>query len=205
VVNSVIRIRRRIFAVAASSFVAAVLIPAASASAETPTIFDTCSTGDVSQALLAYGDQNYYSLAPGGDFEDPSMPGWQLSGGASIVSTDRNGQTTNVLDLPSGSKAVSPNVCVTRDYPTARAWVRNVKGSEGVFFYVSYVGTSTWDKPKNTGQIHGPGNSWGLATPVNLQPYGVDGWMQARITLIPGGKTSEFQVDDLNIDPKLRR
>jgi hypothetical protein len=44
-----------------------------------------------------------------------------------------------VLDLPSGSKAVSPTICVTTEFPTARTMVRNVVGAEGVFFYVSYA------------------------------------------------------------------
>src|SRR5436309_15980465 len=97
--------------------------------------------------------------------------GWTLNGGARIVTTTlHDGSTSTVLDLPSGSKAMSPEVCVTSAYPTARGWVRDVKGSEGVFFYVSYAGTSSWTTPKNTGQIHGNGTNWGLVTPVNLQP-----------------------------------
>jgi hypothetical protein len=30
------------------------------------------------------------------------------------------------------------------------------------------------------------------------------GWQPMRITLIPGGKTSEFQLYDLYIDPRAR-
>ena len=110
-----------------------------------------------------------------------------------------------MLDLPSGSKAVSPTICVTSDYPTARAMVRDVVGSEGVFFYVSYEGTPTWNKPKNTGQIHGVGTAWTLSTPVTLQPsQNTLGWQPMRITLVPGGKTSRFQLYNLYIDPRAR-
>jgi hypothetical protein len=131
--------------------------------------------------------------------------GWTLSGGAKIVATTlANGATGSVLDLPSGSKAVSPTICVTSDYPRARTMVRDVAGSEGVYFNVSYEGTNTWNNPKNTGQVHGSGTAWTLSTPVNLQPYNTLGWQPMRITLIPGGKTSEFQLYDLYIDPRAR-
>ena len=84
----------------------------------------------------------------------------------------RTAPPASVLDLPSGSKAVSPTICVTSSYPTARTMVRNVIGAEGVFFYVSYAGTKTWATPRRT-RVRStaaarPGR---LSTPVNLQPY----------------------------------
>jgi hypothetical protein len=83
--------------------------------------------------------------------------------------------------------------------------VRDVVGSEGVFFYVSYMGTNTWNVPKNTGQVHGSGTAWTLSDPVNMQPNNLAGWQPVRITLIPGGKTSDFQVYNLDIDPRMCR
>ena len=94
-------------------------------------------------------------------------------------------------------------MCVTSDYPTARAPVRNVIGGEGVGFYVSYEGTKTWETAKNTGQIHGNNTAWSASDPVNLQPNSTAGWQRMRITLLPGGKSSDFQVYDLYIDPRL--
>jgi hypothetical protein len=79
-----------------------------------------------------------------------------------------------VLDLPSGSKAVAPVACVTSSYPTFRTFVRNVVGAEGVFFYASYAGANSWSNPNNTGQFHG------------------------------GGKTSDFQVYDAELDPRMK-
>jgi hypothetical protein len=164
-----------------------------------------CSNPLLAQPFLYAGDNNWYTLMPGetpGNFDGT---GWTLSGGAKIVTTKiADGSTASVLDLPSGSKAVSPTICVTSAYPTARTMVRNVVGSEGVFFYVSYEGTSTWNTPKNTGQVHGANTAWTLATPVNLQPYNTFGWQPMRITLIPGGKTSDFQLYNLYVDPHAR-
>jgi hypothetical protein len=164
-----------------------------------------CSAAELSQPFLSANDSNWYTLAPGESRDNFEGAGWELSGGAQIITTTLSDSSKgSVLDLPSGSKAVSPTICVTSEYPTARTMVRNVAGSEGVFFYVSYDGTNTWNNPKNTGQVHGSNTAWTLATPVNLQPYNVSGWQPMRITLIPGGKTSVFQVYDLYVDPRNR-
>jgi hypothetical protein len=176
--------------------------------AQAATSVDTsmCSNPLFSQPFLSAGDSNWYTLVPGQSPNAFDGVGWTLSGGAKIVTTRlADGDTTSVLDLPSGSKAISPTICVTSSYPTARAVVRNVVGSEGVFFYVSYQGTNTWDTPKNTGQVHGSGTAWTPVTPVNLQPYNLSGWQPMRITLIPGGKSSEFQLYNLFVDPRMTR
>jgi hypothetical protein len=165
----------------------------------------SCPYASFSQPFLPYGDFNYYVAPEGVSYDNVSGAGWTLSGGAKLLTTtlaDRG--TGQVLDLPSGSKAVSPVICVTSEYPTARGIVRNVKGSGGVYFYVEYEGTNTWGHPKNTGQIHGNGTEWTLATPVNMQPYNVSGLQPMRISLVPGGTTSDFQVYNLYVDPRMR-
>ena len=70
---------------------------------------------------------------------------------------------------------------------------------------VSYEGTSTWEKPKNTGQFHGNKTEWTLSGVLNLQPEKVTGWQVVRLTLIPGGTKSDFQPYNLYIDPYVRR
>jgi hypothetical protein len=189
---------------ALGGLIAAFAAPPAQA-ATTSIDTSACSNPLLSQPFLSARDSNWYTLTPGETAGNFDGAGWTLSGGAKIVTTAlANGSTASVLDLPSGSKAVSPTICVTSDYPTARAIVRNVVGSEGVFFYVSYAGTNTWTTPKNTGQIHGANTAWTLVTPVNVQPYNTPGWQPMRITLIPGGKTSDFQLYNLYIDPHAR-
>ncbi len=180
-----------------------VALPAGSAQAATSSA-STCVAPLLSQPFLPFGDHNAYELAPGGDFGDGTATGWQLSGGAKLVQTTRAGGAAGyVLDVPSGSKAVSPVMCVTSRYPTARLWVRDVVGSEGVFFYVSYAGTSTWTTPKNTGQVHSQANLWTLSNPVNVQPSNVSGWQQVRFTFIPGGQHSDFEIYDFYVDPRM--
>jgi hypothetical protein len=167
-----------------------------------------CTTQNTSMPFLPLNDSNSYFLAPGGGFTDDASTaaaGWQLSGGAALVTTTRpDGTTGSVLDMPSKSVAVSPIMCITSDYPKARMWVRNVVGGEGIQFYVSYVGTSSWTTPKNTGQVHGGTMKWQAPSPVNLQPSGAPGWQKVKFTFIAGGTTSRFQLTDVWVDPRMR-
>jgi hypothetical protein len=181
---------------------------AAGASAHAATVttpIDTswCSTPLLSQPFASLRDQGWYTLMPGESADGFNGTGWQLSGGAEIVTTTlADGTVGQVLDLPSGSKAVSPPMCVSSDYPTSRTMVRDVKGSEGVFFYVGYEGTNTWTSPRNTGQVHGQQSKWSLSDPVNVQPSNTSGWQPVRFTLEAGGKTSDFQIYDFYVDPR---
>jgi hypothetical protein len=175
--------------------------------ATTPSTVDTssCATPLLTQPFAAFGDDGWYTLMPGETAYGFDGAGWQLSGGARIVTTTLpDGTVGQVLDLPSGSKAVSPLMCVTSAYPTARTMVRDVRGSEGVFFYVSYEGTNTWTSPRDTGQVHGQQTAWTLSNSVNVQPSNAPGWQPVQFTLEPGGNSSEFQIYDFYVDPRCR-
>jgi hypothetical protein len=158
-----------------------------------------CSHGVFSQPLLPFKDKNFYTLAPGGDFEGPTS--WALSRGASVQPDASHG---GVLDLPSGAQATSPPVCITSDYPKSRLFVRNVVGSEGVSFNVSYLRNGVWTAPRNTGEFHGAKSAWTLSGGMNIKPSSTPGWQQARFTFVAGGTKSRFQVDDFWVDPKMR-
>jgi hypothetical protein len=182
-------------------------VAAGPASAATTSV-DTsmCANPLLSEPFVSAGDQNEYALVPGQTPDNVNGSGWTLSGGAALVTTTvADGATGSVLDLPSGSKAVSPAICVMSDYPTARMDVRDIVGSQGVSFYVSYEGTSGWTTPRNTGQVHGTGAAWTLSAPVNLQPASTSGWQIVRFTLVPGGTTSNFEIYDLYADPRMMR
>lgn len=166
----------------------------------------SCQNPLLSQPFLASGDQNEYALLPGETPGSFNGAGWTLFGGAHVSTAPlAGGGTTSVLDLPSGSAAVSPMVCVTSDYPTARGMVRDVSGSEGVSFYTWYEATKRWQMPKNGGQLSGKDTDWTLSDPVNLQPSEAPGWQPVRFMLVPGGQSSEFQIYDLYIDPHMMR
>jgi hypothetical protein len=166
----------------------------------------TCASPSMSQTFLSAKDRNWYTLAPGQSPDGFTGSGWTLANGAGIVTTElQDGQSGSVLNLPSGAVAVSPPICVTSDYPTARTLVRNVVGGDGVQFYVSYQGTRTWEQPQNTGQLHGQQNNWTVSNPVNVQPdHHTAGWQIVRFAFVAGGKSSDFQVYDFYVDPRMK-
>jgi hypothetical protein len=184
---------------------ASVSIATAKAPPSGSTNNSNCTMPKLWQPFRSWNDSNLYALVPGETPGSFNGAGWALTGGASVeATTGRNGAQTSVLNLPSGSKAVSPWFCVDSGFPFARTFIRNLVGSEGVFFYVSYAGTNTQIVPQNTGQVHGTGTAWSLSDPVNLAPNNVVGWQVMRITLIPGGQTSDFQIYNLYADPYSR-
>lgn len=191
---------------------AAAKAPSSTATAATASV-DTSSCTDpaLSQPFVAWGDTNWYSLAPGEAADDFDGLGWTLTGGAQIVTTTlQDGTTGEVLDLPRGSQAVSPTICLTSAYPTARMMIRNASGSNGgsVGFSVSYAGTSTADAPLQTGTFKTTGSQgakggWMLSDPANLDPSTTPGWQLMQITLTANGP-KEFQVYNLYNDPRGR-
>jgi hypothetical protein len=179
-------------------------IPAMAATWTTiPAATAGCPAPQLSQLLLPVGDANWYALAPGESTDNFTGAGWTLTGGAQIVAvTLADGATGSVLDLPSGSQAVSPAMCVASSYPMGRMMVRDLVGAQGVSFAVSYAGTKTATQPQNTGQVHGSHSDWTLANPVNLHPGNLPGWQRVQYTLTPGGKTGDVQIYNLYVDPR---
>lgn len=171
-----------------------------------PADTSACMNPTLDQTFLSFKDRNWYTLAPGQSPDGFTGGGWTLANGAHISTTQlQNGQPGSVLDLPSGAVAISPPMCVTSDYPTARSLVRNVAGADGVQFYVSYAGTRTWEQPKDTGQLHGQQNDWTASNPLNVQPdHHTVGWQIVRFAFVAGGKTSDFQVYDFYVDPRMK-
>lgn len=172
--------------------IAALLAIAPAANADVTPVWSTaCGDPALSQPFLASGDSSCYALMPGESPDSFSATGWTLSGGATITSTTlSDGAPGPVLNLPSGSTAISPPVWINSSDPTARTMVRDVVGAEGVFFYISYP-NQPW---KNTGQFHGQGTAWTLSNPINLQTNGLTSWQLAQFKFVAGGNTSDFQI-----------
>lgn len=164
-----------------------------------------CTPPDLSQPFLTAGDSSWYTPAPGQSPAGFDGTGWTLSGGAKVVETQLpDGTTESVLDLPAGSKAISPVMCVTSDYPEARAVVRALAGGGGVAMSVAYQGTTTWSHPEHSADLNGPGNRWGLSGRANIRPGHRSGWQLVQFTLQPKGDHNEFQVHDFEVDPRCR-
>jgi hypothetical protein len=187
-----------------------------------PISIDTtaCATPAFSQAFLSYGDLNWYTLAPGQTVDSFDGTGWSLSGGAQIQNGGLvNGSVGKVLDLPAGSKAVSPTMCVNAAYTAARTMVRNVKGKDGVSFFISYQGTKTEIKPHKSGDVRGKDNDWTLSKPLKVDPDKNPGWQLVKFSFVAKdssgesksksgesaeSKTNETQISNFYVDPRMK-
>jgi hypothetical protein len=185
--------------------------PATTTTTTTSVDTSACTAPSLSQPFLAWGDSNWYALAPGETADNFTGGGWTLTGGAKILTTTlHDGAAGAVLDLPRGSSATSPTICLTSDFPTARTMVRSVSGSNGgsVGFSVSYAGTSSQNDPVQTGTFKttassGVSGDWALSDPANLDPSTTPGWQLMKITLTANGP-KESQVYNLYNDPMQR-
>jgi hypothetical protein len=184
---------------------AASVPPPPPASSETSGV-DTsmCSAPELTQAFLFAQDINLYTLIPGESFDSFTGEGWELSGGAQVGQASLyDGGEGGILDLPAGSSAVSPTICVTSAYPFARTMIRSLSATEAVQFYVSYEGTKTWSTPKAVGKAVGNKNgSWTASAPIRLQPEKTEGWQRLRI-ILAGAKAGESQLYNLYVDPRM--
>src|ERR1700731_2274596 len=109
------RIRRVGLTAVSTLALGALAVPAAQANVLS-LLPGSCGNQAASQPFAAYGDNNSYTLVPGGDFQSGSVP-WATTGGASAG----NGS----LSLPAGSTALSPANCTNIYHPTVRLFVRN--------------------------------------------------------------------------------
>lgn len=173
------------------------LVPAQAASASAL----TCPTPVLSQPFSALGDTNQYALAPGQAVDNFTGAGWTLSGGASITAAAlADGTTGSVLNLPAGSRAVSPAMCVTGGYPAARMVTRTLGtgASAGMTFSVSPAGTTA----KSGGMPVLSTPSWAASAPVSVAPGNTAAEM-VQFTLVGGAKAPTEQVYNLYVDPRM--
>jgi hypothetical protein len=190
---------------AAAAALAALFATAVAGVAAAPAMADTssCSPATLTQPFTSWGDFNWYTLAPGESIDSFDGTGWTLNNGASVESQQLNdGSTGNVLDLPGGSSAVSPPMCVDLTYQKARTMVRNLGGWGGVLFAVSYQNSDgSWPRPQLTGWLGVHHSGWELSRSVDLQPSSASGWQIVQFTFISVGPSSDSQLYDFYVDP----
>jgi hypothetical protein len=201
---------------AAAALLALLVCDAAPALAETvqapttgaPAAPKVCAGQEFSPVFESFKDPNLYTLVPGSQFNSPEE-GWSFSGGAHIVTTARpNGQVGGVLEMPYGSQAISPQVCVTLLYNTARVWVRNLSSGAGLTVAVAYAGTDTANAPKVVGQVHSNHQEeWEPANPFNVQPQTAGPAEEEREVRFvfqanSGGGNTTWQIWGLYVDPR---
>jgi hypothetical protein len=182
----------------ASVLGALVMGPAQPASAATSAAY--CPVPFLSHSFA--GDSRWYTLAPGESADNFDGTGWVLTGGARIATEKlADGQSTSVLDLPAGSTATSPAMCVDRTYPLARMVTRTLgkapdnstrfytvpAGTSALSGGMPVLGTTTWAASP-------PDNVAGSAAPAE----------QVQFKFVAGRRAADLQVYNLYIDPRMR-
>jgi hypothetical protein len=172
----------------------------------------TCSAPQLSNPLLAFKDRRDYFVAPGGDFEDPQLDGWQLEGGATVTG---GGSTQAVLGtqqlslaLPPGSSATSPEMCVDLNYPTFRFFMAQLERDTDAELAVDviYPALSRNNVREAKKFRLKAKDGWSLSDDIKLEPQRLgkrSGWRKVaiRFRVKPGNKPAGYRVDDILIDP----
>jgi hypothetical protein len=172
----------------------------------------SCSGQQATFPFLRWLDPIPYVRVPGGDFE--SSHGWQLSGGASVVSGNQPwGAGSRSLYLPPGASATSPETCVAPLALTMRYFAAN-SGSALAPLKVEILYT-TADGRRRSATVGGRlgGNAWspGLLPTVYLLAHlgpllRLDDGLATKVafrfssqqSLLGGGR---WRVDDVYVDP----
>lgn len=171
-----------------------------------------CPGQSFSQPFLSFEDLNYYTLVEDSLF-DAGSGDWGLRSGAAVVDGTRpDGSSGPVLELPPGSFAISPPVCVTLQYPTARAWVRTVQGSGGVTVGVYYSkgknGYSGYGAAENVGYLDPEKDGeWDLSDPFEVKPElggSEEGVREVRFVYANLTRSGTFDLSGLYVDPRMR-
>jgi len=156
----------------------------------------------LSTPFAHYGDSNLYAAVPGNALDNFSATGWTLSGGASIkTATLADGTSGSVLDLPTGAQAVSPPMCVQYDYPNARMMVRALTGTQGITVLAAYLTSSTSVATSYTNSSLGSG--WALSPVLQTHPGNQSGWQLVVFTLKAPSTSTDTQISNFYVDPRM--
>jgi hypothetical protein len=194
---------------AALAVVAGVLTAGAPA-ASAATSSSVCVTPEFSQVFSQWRDNALYTLSPGGSFET-ALSGWTLSGGAKAVAGNESffvgsSRDRMSLSLPAGASAVSAPMCIDRAYPSFRFFARNAgTTTTGLDVQVNWKesGVTRTTKVKLDKQI---GSEWAPVKSVQLPAgaLGTDSLEPVTFTFT-AAQGAAFQIDDLYVDPYMRR
>ena len=194
--------RRRL---ASGLLAAAVLAPAGAAQAATT----PCSGEPLQQVFAAWGDSSWYFAAAGGGFEE-GAPAWSLSGGAAAAAgTDPFGLggagDERSLVLPAGSSATSAPFCIRRDSRTVR-WVQRGRKGSRLAVRVLHVDERATTPGRTLRAVRGEG-AWEPSPPVTIPMAGTGlrGNGRANVALEFTALAGNSRIDDLYVDPKMRR
>ena len=177
------------------------------AATTTPSV---CVTPSFSQIFLPWKDNALYTLSPGGSFETGAT-GWTLTGARTVPGNESFyvGGTSHrtSLSLTAGTSAVSAPMCIDRTYPSFRFFARNAGASSSelrvdVLWQESGVTRSSRAQlDRKAGTAWAPVKS--LMLPSGALSTGRLEPVRFRFTAVGAG--GSWQIDDLYVDPYMRR
>jgi hypothetical protein len=169
-----------------------------------------CGPELVSQPFAPWGDQNGYTVVPGGGFET-GTPAWTRTGGATVVSGNESYHVGGVTDskslsLPAGSSGTSPYTCTSIFDPTLRLFVRNTGNpSSQLTVRALYPGLLGGVQTSTIGVLHGS-STWEPSPAMPLLLDNLLATLSLDSTVIafrftPADSTGDWQIDDVYLDP----
>jgi hypothetical protein len=206
---------RRVFAVAALGLFAFTGTASAKEASTTSESRATCAAPLIEQPFLSFKDERDYVLAPGGSFEDSSLDGWSLEGGAGVAAGNepfnlRGLSDSNSLVLSAGASATSPTMCVDLNWPTLRFVARQTgeKAAElkvEVLYPEAEEKHATWHAAKKFKAKHKDG--WRPTDDVKLSPNRGGKFAGGRPVALRFTNNSDqgsWQIDNVYVDPRCR-
>jgi hypothetical protein len=179
---------------------------------------ETCAAPQIEQPFAAFRDFRDYVLAPGGSFEDPSLPGWRLDAGAEVgVGNDpfnvRGGEDAMSLALPAGASATSPAMCVDLHWPTMRfvGFQEDEHDAEldiEVLYpeVVNEKDRYKWHKVESLKSKQR--NGWQPTKDIKLEPQRggkLAGGRPVALRFTNDSDIGTWRIDNLYVDPRMRR
>ena len=166
-----------------------------------------CQTSGT-QVFASWNDFRSYFLAPNGGLESGTN-GWSLSGGASLANENEPFLPTgrHSLALPSGSKAMSPVLCLGPKNLSIRMFGKDDGGADtGLHVRVLWYGLLNTLLGATDFDTFSPGRGW--APTSSLSSVGgfnllvpIVGSTSARLQLTRLGDDSAWLIDDVFVDP----
>jgi hypothetical protein len=171
----------------------------------------------------AWNDNRGYVLTPDGGFENGGA-GWTLENGAAVGEGNETFQAGGAADhqsltLPADSSATSPSVCVAKHTGVFRLFARNTVAPEDVPAHgnprprltveVLYTGKHGNPRSLTVGKLRA-GDTWAPTRKLAIvlgQAKGKGPLQKASVQLrfTPTGTPAAWQIDDVYLDPRLRR
>jgi hypothetical protein len=176
-------------------------------------VAQACPSAPVSQPFKAFGDNDFYTLAPGATFESGAAA-WTLNTNLKAAGNEsfflNSGTDTTSLQIAAGGQVVSPAFCVDGTMPTLRFVARKATSASGQLkVELLYADPAGNYKPVPAGTpTNGSANEFGAwkPTPVlklyTALPKAVSSGTTVKLRLT-ADKGGAWLADDIFVDPRM--